>query len=345
MTLWMLFALIGRAALARPGILAATWLYLAAVTTLPWFASYQMPDLMAAAVILWGAILAWRFDDLGPWQRVALTLIAAFAVAAHYGHGPVAAALYALVLLWRLVRRRLTLAVVAAAMFPIFFAPLANLGASSVALDKPSAAPLRLPVLLARSIGDGPARWYLEEACPEAPLAFCEAFGDWVPRNIPQFLWDKDGIDSLTPELLERIRDEEFLVLARAFRAYPVEQTASLFGNAARQVVEVGLGGIRVENADGEVTDHARAVVRIFDRVVPIGVWTGAALLLWLALRGRLTRPELETAAVVVLGLLINAGVFGGLSAPVDRYQSRAIWLLPALAGIFLAAGAGRRRA
>jgi hypothetical protein len=343
MTLWMLFALIGRDALARPGILGVTFLYLAAFTTLPWFAAYQMPDLLAATVILWGAILVWRFDDLRPWQQVALALIAAFAVAAHYGHGAVAAALYGAVLLWRLVRRRLTLAVVVAAAFPVLFAPLANLGASSVALDKPSVTPLRLPILLARSIADGPARWYLEDACPEAPLAFCEAFGDEVPR-INEFLWGEEGIDSLSPELLDRIRDEEFLVLARAFREYPLEQSISLFGNGALQIVRVGLGGIRVDVGEGASDARARAVVGTFDRIVPWTTWAAGALLTWLALRRRLGRAELETAAVVVLGLLVNAAIFGGLSAPVDRYQSRAIWLLPALAGIFIATRAGRPR-
>ena len=344
MTLWMLFALVGRDALARPGILGATFLYLAAFTTLPWFAAYQMPDLLAATVILWGAILIGRFDDLKPWQQVAMALVAAFAVSAHYGHGPVAAALYGAVLLWRLVCRRLTLSVVAAALFPILFAPLANLGASAVALDKPSATPLRLPILLARSIADGPARWYLEEVCPEAPLAFCEAFGDEVPR-IDEFLWGEGGIDSLTPELLDRIRDEEFLVLARAFREYPVEQSVSLFGNAALQIVQVGLGGIRVDTYEGASDERARAVVRTFDQIVPWATWAGAALLAWLALRRRLSRTELEAAAVVVAGLLVNAAIFGGLSAPVDRYQSRAIWLLPALAGVFFAAHTNRIRA
>ena len=220
-----------------------------------------MPDLLAATVILWGAVLVSRFDDLGPWQRVALTLVAAFAVAAHYGHGPVAAALYGAVLLWRAVGRRLSWAVVAAAALPVLFAPLANLGASTMVLDRPSATPLRLPVLLARSIQDGPARWYLEEACPEAPLAFCEAFGDAVPGNIAAFLWDEDGIESLDREQMARIREEEFLILARAFRAYPVEQTVSLFGNAARQVVAVGTGGIFLED-EAETGTRWRAAAR-----------------------------------------------------------------------------------
>lgn len=351
MTLWMLFALIGPEALRRPWVLALSFVYLAAITPLPWFTVYLMPDMLAATVVLWGAILVGRIDVLARWQQVALTLIAAFAVAAHYGHGPLAAGLYGAVLLGRLVTRRLTWTVVAAAVFPVLFAPLANLGASTAALDTPSVTPLRLPILLARSIQDGPALWYLEEACPEAPLAFCEVFGEEMPANIRDFLWGPHGIESLTPDEMARIRAEEFPILGRAFLAYPVAQTVSLLGNAAKQAAMVGTAQITPAYRDeaGALVEpedlRARRVLRLFDRIVPWGTWVGVALLAALALSGRLTRPQLKILAAVLLGLLLNAVIFGGLSAPVERYQSRVIWLLPALLGLFLAEGAlGRSR-
>ncbi|WP_111560051.1 hypothetical protein [Paracoccus sediminilitoris] len=343
MTLWTLFALIGPAAASRPWVLGAGFLAVAALTTLPWFTVYLMPDLMAAIVLIYGAILMRRFDDLRPWQRFALGAIACLAVAAHYGHGPLALGLFGLVLLWRLIARRLTWAVLVAGIVPVMFAPLANLGASSVALDTPSVAPLRLPILLARSIQDGPARWYLQEVCPEAPLAFCEAFGDDVPTNIPQFLWDENGIDSLSPELMAQIRAEEFRVLALAFRAYPVQQTVSLFRNAALQTVKIGTEQIEVaswsrENGWEPSTDpYARTVLERFDTIVLYATGAAGVLLVLLLLAGRLTRTEREVLAVLVLGHLLNALIFGGLSAPVDRYQSRIAWLFPAFAVIVLA--------
>lgn len=346
MTLWMLFALIGPDAAARPRILLAGFAFLAAFTTLPWFTVYLMPDMLAAAVLVYAAILVRRFDELGPWQRLAIGAIAAFAVVAHYGHGPLAAGLFGAVLLWRLVSRRLTLSVTVAALLPVLFSPLANLSASSVALDTPSVAPLRLPILLARSIDDGPARWYLRDACPEAPLAFCEAFGDEVPSNIAEFLWDENGIDSVPPEVMARIREEEFRVLAAAFRAYPLRQTASFLENAALQTVKVGTGQIYLgaNNDEFRLTEpnpSGQAVVDAFDTITPIGTAAGGLLLLGLLVSGRLTRPEAEILGVVLLGLLLNALIFGGLSAPVDRYQSRVAWLLPALAAIFMARRAG----
>jgi hypothetical protein len=343
LVLWMLLALIGPGAAARPWILAGGVAYLALFSTLPFFAPYLMPDILAAAILIHAAILVRRFDALDPWQQVALTAIATFAVAAHYGHGPLAAAIFGLVILYRLLSRRLTLAAFLAATLPVLFSPIANLGASTVALDTPSVAPLRLPVLLARSIQDGPARWYLDEACPDAPLAFCEAFGTDVPDSIPEFLWDERGIDSLTPDQMERIREEEFLILARAFRAYPVQQTLSFTRNAALQFIRVGTGQIAVSQIadDGGFErvpgNRGRALLNRFDRITPVGTMIAAVVLALLCLGRRLGRGEVEILATILVGLVLNAIIFGGLSAPVDRYQARIAWLLPALAAIFLA--------
>jgi uncharacterized membrane protein YfcA len=64
--------------------------------------------------------------------------------------------------------------------------------------------------------------------------------------------------------------------------------------------------------------------------------------LLALLLRRRLGRPELEALAILTAGLLANAAIFGGLSAPADRYQARLVWLLPLLLALVWL---GRRRA
>lgn len=341
-TLWMFFALIGPAEARRPVLLAGGFLAVAAVTTLPWFSAYLMPDIWAAVLVLFAAILIRRFDELGTGAQVALTLLAIFAGLAHYGNVPLALGVLGPVLLWRLLARRLTWRALVAGLLPVVVAPMVNLAASLVILDVPSTTPLRLPILLARSIDDGPARWYLQEACPEAGYAMCEVYGDAIPRA-HEFLWGESGIDAMTAEQLERTRAEEFEVLARAFLRYPLEQTASLFGNAALQVVEVGTEQITIARRmpDGElapVAPEARgpAVVLAFAPVTVAGTLAGAAVLLLLLLARRLTRAEGEVVAVVVLGLLVNAAVFGGLSAPAERYQSRVVWLVPALAALFL---------
>lgn len=66
---------------------------------------------------------------------------------------------------------------------------------------------------------------------------------------------------------------------------------------------------------------------------------TGAAL--W-PLRSRAATPVgrqmLAFAVLILAAVLLNAGITGVLSGPFARYQARLIWLIPALAGVALAA-------
>jgi hypothetical protein len=61
------------------------------------------------------------------------------------------------------------------------------------------------------------------------------------------------------------------------------------------------------------------------------------ALLAGLLFSGRLTHPQIQILVIITFGLIINAFVFGALSAPADRYQARVAWLLPLLLLLFIA--------
>jgi hypothetical protein len=45
-------------------------------------------------------------------------------------------------------------------------------------------------------------------------------------------------------------------------------------------------------------------------------------------------RREPDLVLMLALALLMNAVVFGGLSAPADRYQGKIAWLVPMLAAM-----------
>ncbi|WP_375263240.1 hypothetical protein [Palleronia sp.] len=349
LTMLMLMAVLPPPDRLRSGVLGAGLATVLALSSLPWYASYLMPDILAAAVVLYGAVLAMRFDTLRRGQRLLLGTLAAIAIATHYGYPPLAVALYGGVLIWRGLTRRLTLAVVFAAILPVVSPLFVNLEASGTTLDEPSVAPLRLPILLARSIEDGPARWYLNETCPTLAdsqnYALCDAFPNGMPNNISSFLWDEDGIKKLTPQQLERVRDEEAEILIRAFQAYPLAQTWSLIGNAALQTVRVGVDDLSPaasitggpEELSPMARSRARTVLNAADAVLPWTALLGLAVLAGLAYYRRLDRHLTLVTLVVLAGLLVNAAIFGGLSAPVDRYQSRIAWLLPMLAAVALA--------
>lgn len=351
-TVFMAFALVGRGTLARPGLMTAGFLVVALLTTWPWYTVYLIPDGLAAVVVMFGMVLAGRLEALSRAQIGVATALAAIAVSTHYGYMPLVLSVVMVALGCRLAASSLRPAMVMVALVPVLAAPLANLGASGAVLEEASVAPRRLPILLARSIQDGPARWYLLDACPEADLTFCEAFGEKVPESIGAFLWAEDGVGALTPEQMNGIRAEEATILTRAFLAYPVEQTASLLGNWGQQIIRIGtrdisaagkLGSDWQWNKAGPDTSGAR-MLRLADVPVAVAAWTGGVVILVLTLGGWLDRRQAGMVVALAAGLLANAAIFGGLSAPVERYQSRLAWLMPILAVVLLCDLAGRWR-
>lgn len=333
---------------AAPG-----FLFLAAFTTLPWFASYAMPDILAAGVVLFYALLVSRIEAISLAWRWVLCGIAAFAVVSHYGHLPLAAGLAVAVLAYRVIVRNLTFATAVLAVAPIALGAGLHLAASAVALDGPSLAPKRLPILLARSIDDGPAARYLNAACPDAGYTICRVFPEGIPADITTFLWSKDGVARATAAEMNAIRAEEWRILWNAFLAYPLDQTRALAGNFLRQLASVGTGHVNPllpgETAGSYVsTEKLRdsyPALELFDSISAWGTAAALLLSLWLWLSGAFPRGATAVLVLCLVGLAGNAFIFGGLSAPVDRYQSRLVWILPALALVFWANGRGRRSA
>jgi hypothetical protein len=241
------------------------------------------------------------------------------------------------------IRRTLSAAIVALAVLPLIVAVALNLGTSAATLDGPSLAPKRIPILLARSLEDGPAAWHLQEVCPEASYAICDIFPDGVPDGVQAFLWSKKGIFSVGNDQIAAIRAEEFTILWNAFKAYPVEQIMSLFGNFAKQLRKIGTEDIypmhsSAESGQFETSKLMRPdypSLEVFDTVTFWGT-LAAVVTAGLAWAGGTLRQGASWAlGLCVCGILINAMIFGGLSAPVDRYQSRVLWVFPALALVF----------
>lgn len=316
------FSLVDADALKSPWVLAGGCAILVGFTTLPWHAVYLMPDIFGSVVVIFGAVLIGPFDHLSRKQKVVLTLLAAFAAGTHFGNMPLIAGICFGVLIVRLFSGRINLSVISAAAVVVFFAPLFNLAASSVILGSPSITPMRLPIALARSIQDGPALWHLENVCPGAEIAICNAFDDGVPSSIDDLLWAETGVPSLSSETMAQIRDEEFEFLLQVFRVYPVEQFLSLFRNSGRQLLLAGTGQISAVSGLNEdfkpipsTTKKGRKIVRVFDSVTPIVTLAFSIVLFGLVVSGRLSRE-----------------------------QTRIVWVIPAICVVFLAQIVTRNR-
>jgi hypothetical protein len=342
----VLAVLIGQQApVARSDLVLAVATCLA-LTPMAWFAAYLMPDILAVVPIVTAMILVRGLEGVGPSARLFLIGASTFAALSHYGHLPLGLAIGLLAVGILAVERRLTLVALVIALAPTGLAMATNAAASSVAFEEPSIAPKRLPLLLARSIADGPAEWHLEAHCDTYRYAICEIFDGDVPSNLGVLLWSGDGmLKKATPDQMSRIRAEEILILRRAFAEYPLEQTWSLVGNAVRQVWTIGMDDFwwaRLSfDADGLlVADRApnedRAGLGAVSAVHLFAILAAVALVARFAwLDGlRVGRREREALLVLVGGLVVNAAIFGGLSAPVDRYQARIVWLLAVFAAL-----------
>lgn len=346
----MALYLIGDDARQSPIVLVTGAALIAALTGLPWYASFLMPDILGALIVIFGVLLVRDIDRFGFWNSVFLLALASFAATAHYGNMPLIFGVVVSALCVRLLRRRLNWKVAAIGLVAVLAAPVANLGASAVVLDEASLAPKRIPVLLARSLNDGPALWYLQEVCPEADLGLCEAYGDDFSPHASVFLWSDEGVMALPPALLDRIRAEEFEVVFSALLRYPVQQLQSFFGHAFLQLFRIGVGEIAVaDGMDGfePVITHAGPAKELqdrFDAIIPIATLLSVLGFAAFAFKYGLSARWVDMIAVFAIGYVLNALIYGGLSAPIDRYQGRVAWIIPVLLVIFVAESVARRR-
>jgi hypothetical protein len=320
----------------------AVLLVLAATSSLPWFASYLMPDLHAGLLVLAAATLVFARERLRGGERAALLLLWLLSATFHSSHLLLAAALTGLApwLSPRGSRRAILLR-----LGPALAGALALLLAAGwLGFGRPTPTAQAPPFLLARSWEDGPARVYLEAACGRGEgWAICPHLAT-LPPTAQGFLWDPEhsywAMDLATRAA---VRAQEGAILARAVAARPLPQAWASLRNGALQLGRFGLDDL-VVGRGAAVT--ARDYTFLYLPEAPAARWglggfsaliyaataaSLAALLARLVLR-RGGRRSLRLAVFVLAGIVLNAAVCGALSGPHDRYQARVAWLVPLLA-------------
>ena len=316
-------------------------------TSAAWYAAFIVPDIWAGILIAAALALTLYLDRLNTPSRVLMILIIALGITVHGSHLPVALSVVgagSVAHFWLngYSRRAFARKIVWFAS-PVLLAMAALFATSYVAFGETSLAPKRYPILLARSVADGPGAWHLRDHCAIEHYAICEIFGPTPPRKVGQFLWADSGVrHRASPDQMERIRAEESLIIGRAALEYPVEQATASIGNALRQLFTLGVKGLVFGE---ELSGDARAnIIQVGpDRPtlraigdVSVYLSFGASLLVLLVLRRRLTSTEVAALAVATVGLLSNAAVCGILSGVTDRYQGRVAWVVPMLTGFIL---------
>lgn len=338
---WMLWRLQSVFAVASAKRHLGLCTLLAFATAAPWFTPMLMPDIFAPIAVLALAILALQTENGTRWPMIA---IAAFAIASHLAHLPLAAA--CVVAIWRLRPDRLRVT-----LLPIGLAIAILLTTNAVGHKRFGLSPFGSVFLLARLVADGPARDYLAEACPDPTIRLC----DWVgrfPATSDLFLWDSQGPVWTYPGGPIGLAPEASRIVAATIDTRPVAVVRVMAANTIEQLVTVRLGHTFVDfDYTRRIGDRLRAHYPAWElagfmaslqhrnglRAVTDPWQKFHAFIIadgWLAILALLFQARRDNSRVfaftliVVTGLLANAFATGALSGPADRYQARIAWLV-----------------
>jgi hypothetical protein len=319
---------------------------LSLVTSLPWFASQIMPDLFTPLLTLALGLLLFVPERLSRLERAWLVLFGAASVSFHLSSLPLVIALLASLLP---VRRSLGAPhpLGAAGLVRLLLIP--GLGAAALlavniaASGRASLSPQGNIFLLARLLYDGPGMDALERGCPEAHWRLCPYLGHF-PSSSDHFLWDREsplwragGPRAVSPEA--------GAIIALALRTEPAQALTAFVANGLSQLTLIATGDGLVpwpDTVSPIIQKHfpafeqgAYAASRQARGEPPLPVWLAAlhSIAAACGVAGTIavlllcSRPIRGLAATVLLALVANALIAGGLSMPHDRYQSRIVWL------------------
>lgn len=309
---------------------------LAAFTSLPWFVAQIMPDFLTGLLVLTLAMLALVPARLSRRERIWLTMFATFMIAAHQSHLLLALTLLCVLLPLHRGWRRIVL--------PLGMAAVALVAVNMIAFGRASLSPYGNVFLLARVISDGPGADVLRRDCPAAGWRLC-AFVDRLPLTADDFLWPQDGPVVLAGGAKLVSAEADAIILA-ALRAEPGTELRAALDNAMHQLEQFASGDglqpwpatvapwLQRDFPSHEFAAYTQARQTRGELHVPawllaahtVMAVTGVAGCILLLMKRR-NHAVAGFAAIVLLAVVANAAITGGLSMPHDRYQSRVMWL------------------
>lgn len=331
--------------------------------------SYVMPDVLTGMIVIMSFVVVCGWPQRRMLGRAVDLLLLSVLVATHLSFIPIMLALsVAYGTAASLFRRDIRpSSVLFGSIAPLAIA-VALLFASNEAIARKAETSESSPLfLLARLIGDGPARDYLRTACPTKHYLLCAELprlGDHGENSSisDYFLWDPNGAVKrlASPQLLTEAIDIDRQTMVR----YPAQVARNLIGNGLRQLAHFQVDDDinahptdfmvkAVEDVDGSLSKaylkspqaRQQAPLRLARILIGAGMLLSFAVIGWVVLRRRsdLTIGSAGFLVIAVTGVAANALATGGLSEVHDRYGNRVIWVIP-LAALVLIFDVLRRR-
>jgi hypothetical protein len=332
--------------------LAFVSLALAAVTPMPFFVSFLMPDIFAAITILSIANLLIGAARQPFWTTVLWTAFLTAALLFHISNILIALALIAVfafaLLLFRIRPWRTGLSAVLCSLAIAFAGEAAfNSGVKKIVGEPP----LRPPILMARMIADGPGYRYLRASCPSSGFTACR-FLNRLPLHPDQFVWGENpasGVFSVaSPDTKRALSNEQYRFAWNVFRFEPLASLADFLRDAALQLTDIGYDEFNYDPASPAFwrthlpssyydailrtpASYRRFPEKVLSAIAIASTCLSIVVLVYLLCRRKeaLARNRvLMLVGFICLGVVVNAAVCA-LSATHDRYQTRVIWLIP----------------
>jgi hypothetical protein len=340
----------------RPGLLLLVVATLSLASGMAWYAAMLMPDIWLPSAILALYLLTFRTAHLRGVEKFTLVAVIAFAIASHMGTLGVCFALVAGFGVLHVLPRRpfrnfprpriaLSAGAVGAGMALALFSNLIVAGEFKFTPGGDS-------FMFGRLVQDGIIARYLEDRCPDPTIRLC-AYRTKMPASADDWLWAPGNILN---ELggWDAFADEQRRIVIDTVKMYPlmhvVEATKTTLEQIGKMKTEVSLvpdwmapaiGTLKnlVPQMTGSMMAARQQTAPYPDLIaalnylhVPVAAFSMTILGLLLIAPGfrRVLPPEiLALAAVVLISVFVNALICGTFSNPVDRYESRLIWLAP----------------
>ena len=328
---------------------------LALLSSLPFFASFLLPDIFAALGILAAANLIALGGRLSTAERLFWVLILAVAAVFHPSHLAVIGVLATVAVFASLIDAKVSRVGSLALTVALGIGIASELGFGLAVQKVLGVEVTRPPVITARIIADGPGAAYLRERCPAAGYVLCN-YIDHVSGNSDAFLWgltSKEGVYKPAPiETRRQLSREQYRFAAAVFAYDPVGQLVASSKDAFQQLTMIGLSDFAVASEEAyrglpkpyaERTKRSAAGRNAFPFMF-FSVLTALTIVLSLSFMtvmlirhwGVVSREQKWFLAAILIGQLFNAVICGALSGPHERYQARLSWLLPFAALVLL---------
>jgi hypothetical protein len=360
-TLLFAFSVVLRDLPVHPGAARLTFrcVLVASLGSLPFYVAYLMPDIFAPVLIVLAALLGAAGPRMRKPEIAAAVLLGAVAVTVHLSHLAMAIVLLPAVALFAFFQGGERRWVAPLALLVMVGAGVAEQGLLRItARESRNAEVIYRPFLVARLIEDGPGYTYLADNCPDAAEPICPLYEKLLLSDDPARFYATSisfardpRIGSwylLPPDQQIAVAQGQFAFFLRVVSDRPFESAAAFLRNVFRQLA---LNSVVMTLQTDQIVARTKGLPGFAFTGSGHGrltAWTGwlpfadaaqmvlygvsAAIAVALLASRRLPRPAAVFLGFVLLGILANAVICGGLSQPADRYGSRVAWLWPVAA-------------